>query len=243
VETELQLAISQLFAGHVTMVILGASLQEMCYGRLQLCRDVMVFLCLVCAMCSVEVSPSIDEEYLVTFSSLLQHYHALYWFTSQPALPTNVSTFEANLKQLAALEISSSKGSRSSTTSGPSSTLVELYLSTQGGQELRTSLVRGHILPPATPLHPHWANVLPRMIDLILRQLWPSTSSCAVCEFMLANCQYTHLQDYVAMVNVFVPMGVSSHDFLLGQCHLSKGEVYEARECFERASNGVGEYN
>lgn len=56
VETELQLAISQLFAGHVTMVILGASLQEMCYGRLQLCRDVMVFLCLVCAMCSVEVS-------------------------------------------------------------------------------------------------------------------------------------------------------------------------------------------
>lgn len=45
------------------------------------------------------------------------------------------------------------------------------------------------------------------------------------------------------MVNVFVPMGVSSRDFLLGQCHLSKGEVYEARECFERASNGVGEYN
>jgi len=45
------------------------------------------------------------------------------------------------------------------------------------------------------------------------------------------------------MVNVFVPMGVSSRDFLLGQCHLSKGEVYKARECFERASNGVGEYN
>ena len=38
------------------------------------------------------------------------------------------------------------------------------------------------------------------------------------------------LQDYVAMVNLFVPMGVSSSDFLLGQCYLSKGEVYEVRE-------------
>lgn len=34
------------------------------------------------------------------------------------------------------------------------------------------------------------------------------------------------LQDYVAMVNLFVPMGVTSSDFLLGQCYL----VYEVRE-------------
>lgn len=30
------------------------------------------------------------------------------------------------------------------------------------------------------------------------------------------------LQDYVAMVNLFVPMEVSSSDFLLGQCYLDQ---------------------
>ena len=63
---------------------------------------------------------------------------------------------------------------------------------------------------------------------------------------------YTHLhmhthththshQDYVAMVNMFVLTEVNSREFLLGQSHLGKGEVYEARECFERASSGLGE--
>ena len=37
-------------------MIIGASLQEVCYGRLQLCRDVMVFLCLVCTLGVSEVS-------------------------------------------------------------------------------------------------------------------------------------------------------------------------------------------
>ena len=58
---------------------------------------------------------------------------------------------------------------------GTSTTLVELYLSTQGGQELRTSLVKEHVLPPDTPLYPHWAKVLPKMIDMVLRQLYPVT--------------------------------------------------------------------
>ena len=51
---------------------------------------------------------------------------------------------------------------------------------------------------------------------------------------------HTH-QDYVAMVNMFVLMEVNSREFLLGQSHLGKGEVYEAKECFERASSGLGE--
>ena len=55
-ETELQLALSQLFASHVTTVIIGASLREVCYERLQLCRNVMVFLCLVCTLGVSEVS-------------------------------------------------------------------------------------------------------------------------------------------------------------------------------------------
>ena len=38
-----------------------------------------------------QASDSIDADYLPTFSSLLQHYHTLHWFTSQPALTTNVS--------------------------------------------------------------------------------------------------------------------------------------------------------
>ena len=55
-ETELQLALSQLFASHITTVIIGASLREVCYERLQLCRNVMVFLCLVCTLGVSEVS-------------------------------------------------------------------------------------------------------------------------------------------------------------------------------------------
>lgn len=59
---------------------------------------------------------------------------------------------------------------------------------------------------------------------------------------MLSHHSHTRIhKDYVAMVNMFNLTEVNSREFLLGQSHLGKGEVYEARECFERASSGLGE--
>ena len=47
VRSELQLAISQLFTSQVAVVALGAAFRETCLSRLQLCRDVLVLLCVV----------------------------------------------------------------------------------------------------------------------------------------------------------------------------------------------------
>ena len=66
------------------------------------------------------------------------------------------------------------------------------------------------------------------------------TLTCIMHTHMVSHCSHTH-KDYVAMVNMFVLTEVNSREFLLGQSHLGKGEVYEARECFERASSGLGE--
>lgn len=83
---------------------------------------------------------------------------------------------------------------------GTSTTLVELYLSTQGGQELRTSLVKEHVLPADTPLYPHWAKVLPKMIDMVLRQLYP----VAVYKVCIAHVQSTIITLFTLCSSAYV---------------------------------------
>ena len=85
---------------------------------------------------------------------------------------------ESNLKQLAALEISA--GGRglhqAPPTSSPAHSLGELYLSSpQGRQELVRGLTRGRVLPSDVPFHQHWTVLLPEMVSILTRLLYPVT--------------------------------------------------------------------
>ena len=84
---------------------------------------------------------------------------------------THTPPSESNLQQLAALDISSASGKGSSR--NPDCTLPELYLSSDGGRNLRVRLTRGRVLVPDAPLHPFWVAVVPWVIDRLVEQLYP----------------------------------------------------------------------
>ncbi len=44
---------------------------------------------------------------------------------------------------------------------------------TQGGRELRGALVAGRVLPAGVPVHRHWFEIIPRVLSLLVRQLYP----------------------------------------------------------------------
>eukprot|EP00731_Ephydatia_muelleri_P011737 Em0006g631a len=114
--------------------------------------------------------------------------------------------------------------------------LGELYLIAEGGMEVRASLLEQRLFPPNTSLHPSWLHTLPRMLSLALRQLWPSSSSVKLCEFMLSNCQYLHLQEYCTRMEHIHAEYPTSRKFLLGQCLVSTGELSKGLSCFVQAS-------
>ena len=65
-----------------------------------------------------------------------------------------------------------------------SSMLGELYLMTEGGTELRTSLLKQRLFSPDTSLHPSWLRTLPLMLSLALRQLYPFHLGVLYLEFV-----------------------------------------------------------
>ena len=59
--------------------------------------------------------------------------------------------------------------------------------------------------------------------SLDLRIRWPGGSSFTLPEFLLYNCQYVHLQDYVRLTKQWCEWNASSRNFVLGQSYLNCG--------------------
>ena len=53
------------------------------------------------------------------------------------------------------------------------STLARLYLSAGGHQDLTSELIKGRVLPTSSSAHPHWTNLVPKIVDIVLTKLYP----------------------------------------------------------------------
>jgi hypothetical protein len=111
------------------------------------------------------------KQNLYHFSSLMQNYRSLHWLCCQSVVPTSPLSLESNLRQLAALNIST--GSRQAPFNSDCS-LLELYIRGVGGQELRAALAGAEGLSsPDKPILV-WSELLPQSVNLLLSQLYPS---------------------------------------------------------------------
>uniref|UniRef100_A0A668A4M7 Nucleoporin 160 n=1 Tax=Myripristis murdjan TaxID=586833 RepID=A0A668A4M7_9TELE len=74
---------------------------------------------------------------------------------------------------------------------------------------------------------------------------WPLPFSDILCGFLyfpeclMANCQYTQLQEYVRLIGPWCQVNVGSCRFMLGQCYLANGEGQKALQCFQEAATEV----
>lgn len=70
---------------------------------------------------------------------------------------------------------------------GCESTLAKLYLSAGGHQDLTSELIKGRVLPTSSSsAHPHWTNLVPKIIDILLTKLYPLV--IVVCKDLDVRC-------------------------------------------------------
>uniref|UniRef100_A0AAQ5XKG0 Nucleoporin 160 n=1 Tax=Amphiprion ocellaris TaxID=80972 RepID=A0AAQ5XKG0_AMPOC len=78
--------------------------------------------------------------------------------------------------------------------------------------------------------------------DLLILQklyLWPSNPGFLFPECLMANCQFTQLQEYVRLIGPWCQVNIGSCRFMLGQCYLANGEGQKALQCFQEAATEV----
>jgi hypothetical protein len=66
-------------------------------------RDILLLICLLQHGREMQ---AVDQSLVNQFSSLLQNYCCLYWLCCRCTIPASPSSLESNLRQLAALNIS-----------------------------------------------------------------------------------------------------------------------------------------
>jgi nuclear pore complex protein Nup160 len=201
-DAELQLKISQLFSSPLCERLLAACVREACLTRMSVARDILLLICLLQHGREMQ---AVDQSLVNQFSSLLQNYCCLYWLCCRCTIPASPSSLESNLRQLAALNISTTSSIQPLINRECS--VLELYVHGVEGQGLRAALLGA--LPSGVALFPMWTQLLPLAVSILLSQLWPSTNSVPVCQFLLSSCQYTHLQvnKYMYMYVLFCILG------------------------------------
>ncbi|KAK1875969.1 Nuclear pore complex protein Nup160 [Dissostichus eleginoides] len=97
------------------------------------------------------------------------------------------------------------------------------------------SLSSASVLSPQTVVDHMISNV----VVLLAQLLWPSNPGFQFPECLMANCQYTQLQEYVRLIGPWCQVNIGSCRFVLGQCYLANGEGQKALQCFQEAATEV----
>uniref|UniRef100_A0A8D3DJM7 Nuclear pore complex protein Nup160 n=1 Tax=Scophthalmus maximus TaxID=52904 RepID=A0A8D3DJM7_SCOMX len=84
-----------------------------------------------------------------------------------------------------------------------------------------------------------WSHMISSVVTLLAQQLWPSNPGFQFPECLMANCQYTQLQEYVRLIGPWCQVNIGSCRFMLGQCYLANGEGQKALQCFQEAVTEV----
>uniref|UniRef100_A0A671XY85 Nucleoporin 160 n=1 Tax=Sparus aurata TaxID=8175 RepID=A0A671XY85_SPAAU len=85
----------------------------------------------------------------------------------------------------------------------------------------------------------HWSHMISNVVNLLAQLLWPSNPGFQFPECLMANCQYTQLQEYVRLIGPWCQVNIGSCRFMLGQCYLANGEGQKALQCFQEAATEV----
>ncbi|KAJ4918468.1 hypothetical protein JOQ06_002060, partial [Pogonophryne albipinna] len=84
-----------------------------------------------------------------------------------------------------------------------------------------------------------WSHMISNVVVLLAQLLWPSNPGFQFPECLMANCQYTQLQEYVRLSGPWCQVNIGSCRFVLGQCYLANGEGQKALQCFQEAATEV----
>ncbi|XP_047451481.1 nuclear pore complex protein Nup160 [Mugil cephalus] len=181
----------------------------------------------------------LQQDLIPRTSHLLSSYHLLKHISQSLSSSVAMDTLDANLQHLTVLELSDTVSPVSSMSSARSGlgpqTVVELFYQTSA----RKLIVSQVLSQQTTSSQLVWSHVISSVVQLLAQLLWPSNPGFQFPECLMANCQYTQLQEYVRLVGPWCQVNIGSCRFILGQCYLASGEGQKALQCFQEAATEV----
>ncbi|XP_071795537.1 nuclear pore complex protein Nup160-like [Asterias amurensis] len=245
------LTTSHLFSSSQGVSILAASFVQMAGTRLQLLRDLLILECAMVKLgdhtsLSSDAMDDLDSEIISETASCLLAYYSLHWVGSCLASTVPTNSLEANLRQLAALEITDSSvglttplSSAQATMGAHTPTLAELFLKGVGGSQMRSKVMKaGYTKANECET---WTTILQPCVTALTQMIWPISGSFLFPEFLMGKCQYAQLQEYIRLLNPWCDWNISSRHFLLGHSLLNTGEPHKALACFLKASHRIAD--
>uniref|UniRef100_A0A668ADZ0 Nucleoporin 160 n=1 Tax=Myripristis murdjan TaxID=586833 RepID=A0A668ADZ0_9TELE len=118
-------------------------------------------------------------------------------------------------------------------------TVVELFYQTVARKAIISQIYSQQQSPSPGNALLHWPHMASNVVNLLAQLLWPSNPGFQFPECLMANCQYTQLQEYVRLIGPWCQVNVGSCRFMLGQCYLANGEGQKALQCFQEAATEV----
>ncbi|KAI0231198.1 nucleoporin 160 [Lamellibrachia satsuma] len=243
VDAARQLLVGHLFGSMSGVRLLCNSTRQMALARLEIARNLLILLTLMVQLtgqASLQLAGVniITSELISHVAILVQSYYIIKWCCDTVATPPPANVIDSNVHQLEALDLTDTLPAGSLQKEHLENlSIMELFLRAEGGEKVQYLLSQGDLLeedPCAV-----WKNVVMPVVTSICQLIWPGGSSFTLPEFLLYNCQYIHLQDYVRLTKQWCEWNASSRNFMLGQSYLNCGEPYKSLDCFRAATHGL----
>ncbi|XP_076018767.1 nuclear pore complex protein Nup160 [Genypterus blacodes] len=181
----------------------------------------------------------LQQDLIPRSSHLLSSYYLLKHISQSLASTVPMDIIDANLQHLTVLELSDSPALSTNRSVLSPQTVVELFYQTVARKAIICQIYSQQQSPPAGTSVLHWPHVVSSVVNTLAQLLWPNNPGFQFPECLMANCQYTQLQEYVRLIGPWCQVNIGSCRFMLGQCYLANGEGQKALQCFQEAATEV----
>ncbi|XP_047189332.1 nuclear pore complex protein Nup160 isoform X2 [Scophthalmus maximus] len=235
-----RLRLSQLYSSSSALSLVCQAVSHMTMTRALFCRDLLILQKLYLRLGdNVFLGGGaqllqLQQDLIPRSSQLLSSYHLLKHVSQSLASSVPMDTIDANLQHLTVLELSDSPALSTRSVLCPQ-TVVELFYETVSRRTIMSQIFSQQQNNSLL----QWSHMISSVVTLLAQQLWPSNPGFQFPECLMANCQYTQLQEYVRLIGPWCQVNIGSCRFMLGQCYLANGEGQKALQCFQEAVTEV----
>uniref|UniRef100_A0A671XRQ9 Nucleoporin 160 n=1 Tax=Sparus aurata TaxID=8175 RepID=A0A671XRQ9_SPAAU len=213
----MRISLSQLYGSSSAVSVVCQAVCHMTMTRALFCRDLLIL-----------------QKLYLRFGDNV-NTHARMHARTHTHTHTHTHTQDANLQHLTVLELSDTPALSTNRSVLSPQTVVELFYQTAARR-----IIISHIYSQQQSNSLlHWSHMISNVVNLLAQLLWPSNPGFQFPECLMANCQYTQLQEYVRLIGPWCQVNIGSCRFMLGQCYLANGEGQKALQCFQEAATEV----
>ncbi|XP_046890933.1 nuclear pore complex protein Nup160 [Hypomesus transpacificus] len=240
-----RISLSQLYGSSVMVSVVCQALSHTAMTRALCCRDLLLLQHLYLRLddnvflAGGAQLLQLQQDLIPRTSHLLSSYLLLQHTCQSLACALPLDIIDANLQHLSVLEMSDSLSLATNRSVLSPQTVLELFYQGVARKSIISQLYSQQQGPTAGLAMLHWPHMVSSVVQLLAQQLWPSNPGFQFPECLMANCQYTQLQEYIRLIQPWCQVNMGSCSFMLGQCYLANGEGQKALECFKKASPEV----